>query len=162
MKRNFSILTIASFIFFTSVALAETQNSITVTPDGKVGVGTATPTEKFEVNGNIKTNEDICLDDDCISKWPRGQTDTTGCRVLQDMITFQEGQNGCDKANYGSCSKTVTCNPDEYLSSYMLYPYSHYWYNGSVDTYYPATVTENSLLVNASSKAFWLSGAPSG
>jgi hypothetical protein len=40
---------------------------------GNVGIGTTTPTQKLDVNGNIKGTQ-LCIGTDCRSSWPGGGT----------------------------------------------------------------------------------------
>ncbi|EQC45488.1 hypothetical protein, partial [Bacteriovorax sp. Seq25_V] len=45
---------------------------------GNVGIGTSTPSEKLEVNGNIKATQ-LCIGADCKSTWPSGGGAPTTC-----------------------------------------------------------------------------------
>lgn len=54
MKKNYLLGIFLFFLIITGV-YAQT-NAVKVTPDGNVGIGTDTPSEKLEVAGNLKTN----------------------------------------------------------------------------------------------------------
>ncbi|QQS59877.1 tail fiber domain-containing protein [Candidatus Peregrinibacteria bacterium] len=48
-----------------------TDNRVTFTNDGKVGIGTTSPTQALDVNGRIKGTE-LCIAGACRSSWPSG------------------------------------------------------------------------------------------
>lgn len=125
--------------------------------NGKLGVGTTTPSEKLSVNGTIESIGGGF-------KFPDGSIQVSAmnsgfnfsqCRTLSDSILLQDGVPGCNKGNYGTCQKIVSCNSNEYLLSYNLEPYSAYWYGGFIDTFYGIRNGENSLTVNIGSHSFW-------
>src|SRR3989338_7385650 len=82
-----------------------------VAPTGNVGVGTASPTQKLDVVGNVKASTGFCIGTSCITSWPSGggaEADT-----LQSVVsrgnTFSGALVDADNSNY-SIDPTGTSN----------------------------------------------------
>lgn len=90
-----------------------------MTSDGKVGIGTAAPTQKMDVVGYVKGQTGLCIGNDCRTAWPSasGTISLTNCYNKSDngdndgwdmcasgevMTGVMVSGNGCD----GECVNT--------------------------------------------------------
>ena len=80
------------------------NTSITMLSGGNVGIGTITPSQKLEVNGNIKATSIIFPNGDSISGAPSITVSTTG--TFTPALSFVTGQTG--SFTYGTRTGTWT------------------------------------------------------
>jgi len=57
---------------------------------GKVGIGTASPTEKLEVSGKVKA-QGFCIGSDCITSWPSGGGGISSCSECDSRFVNANG-----------------------------------------------------------------------
>jgi len=69
--------------------------------DGNVGVGTASPTQKLDVNGYVKGRTGLCIGDDCRTSWPDS---SPSCKAIGTTCT---ANTECCSSN---CSGGVCAN----------------------------------------------------
>jgi hypothetical protein len=76
--------------FFTKHG-ARAEERMTITANGNVGIGTATPTQKLDVVGYVRGSQGLCIGNDCITSWPTGGGGNTSisdiyCNTLETGI----------------------------------------------------------------------------
>ena len=82
----------------------ETQGELMrITSDGKVGIGTTSPTEKLTVNGSILASGSVigsavCLAGDCKTAWPTG-SDAYWSNEEDDLYNLNQGNIGIGTQN---------------------------------------------------------------
>jgi hypothetical protein len=86
----------AEHVFYQATTAANAVEKMRITSGGNVGIGTAAPSQKLEVNGNIKAT-DVCAGSKCLS----AAADAMTCRTVS--FNIPRGQS------------TVNCNSNEYV-----------------------------------------------
>ncbi len=84
-------------------------NVILQKDEGNVGIGTLTPVEKLEVNGNISTTNylksaGVCIGTDCRTTWPAGGGGSVGTLFINYTTCHWVGAVRC-----GACVKEWLC-----------------------------------------------------
>lgn len=77
-------------------------------PNGQVGIGTVSPTQKLDVAGNVKGSQ-LCIGNDCRGSWPSGGVTSVGTNngLTGGPITTT-GTIGIDTSNISSCTNATT------------------------------------------------------
>lgn len=75
------------------------QDLLTVTSDGKIGIGTTDPHYLLDVAGSIKGNQ-VCLGSDCRAEWPASGEDNPW-EANGSMIYYNQGNVGIGTTNPG-------------------------------------------------------------
>jgi hypothetical protein len=75
---------------------------------GNVGIGTASPSQKLDVAGDVKGTR-LCIGNDCRDAWPTGGT--TPAPVPTPIQTYQCPDYSFNPIFYGSCYGQVQINP---------------------------------------------------
>lgn len=84
--EDWSATNYGASLIFSTVANGDTvlAERMRISSEGKIGIGTTTPTEQLEVVGNVKGTQ-LCIGADCRTAWPVGTvTQITGGAALSD------------------------------------------------------------------------------
>lgn len=96
-------------------ALAQ-ANALTVLKNGNVGIGTATPTTKLDVAGNINSSTGFCISGNCVTSWPSGgapvasEVQWVGITAGTHDGKFTGGYTGANSADAYCASQTGDAN----------------------------------------------------
>lgn len=87
-----------------------------IVSNGKVGIGTASPSEKLQVDGNIKAN-DFCTDTGlCLTNVASADTTTKGCFVSYSGSCPAGFTNEATAGTWGSCRENLSTTVLSYFS----------------------------------------------
>ncbi len=75
--------------------MAGNKYGLFINTNGNVGIGTTSPTQKLDVNGNVKVRGALCLSDGCKSKWSEVGSEPKGmlCGI------YRPACDSCSKLN---------------------------------------------------------------
>ena len=119
--------------FFTQDGINAPSLRLTIQPNGNVGVGTATPSEKLEVNGNLKVNSAVLA--------PTGTAPIYGCRAWVNFDGTRNAAGVVDSSNTarfirgsGNVSSVVKNGTGSYTINFII---------PMPDTNYAFTISSN-------------------